>query len=149
MNADTPQGRPIHILLVEDNPGDVVLTREALHSCRVHNFFHVAADGEQALAYLRREGPFRDAPRPDLILLDLHLPRLNGTEVLALIKADPDLKRIPVVILSSSSAEEDIARAYDQHANCFITKPVDLDQFIRVVHSIEDFWVTIVKLPER
>jgi CheY-like chemotaxis protein len=149
MNTDAPHGRPIHILLVEDNPGDVLLTREALRTCRVHNHFHVAADGEQALAYLRREGPFRDAPRPDLILLDLHLPRLNGTEVLAIVKADPELMRIPVVILSSSSAEEDIARAYDQHANCFITKPVDLDQFLRVVRSIEDFWVTIVKLPER
>jgi CheY-like chemotaxis protein/two-component sensor histidine kinase len=141
--------RPIEVLLVEDNPGDVRLTREALKEGKVHNNLHVAPDGVEALAFLRREGRYADAVRPDLILLDLNLPRKGGREVLEEIKGDPSLRHIPVVILTSSSAEQDIARAYDLHANCYISKPVDLDQFIMVVKSIEDFWFTVVKLPSR
>ena len=139
--------RPIDILLVDDNPGDVRLTREALKEGKVRNELHVVQDGVEALAFLRRQGNYRDAIRPDLVLLDLNLPRKNGREVLAEIKADPDLRRIPVVILTTSQAETDIVKAYDLHANCYITKPVDLDQFLTVVQAIEDFWVTIVKLP--
>jgi CheY-like chemotaxis protein len=139
--------RPIEVLLVEDNPGDVRLTREALKEGKVHNNLHVAPDGVEALAFLRREGRYADAVRPDLILLDLNLPRKSGREVLEEVKGDPALRNIPVVILTSSQAEQDIARAYDLHANCYITKPVDLDQFITVVKSIEDFWFTVVKLP--
>ncbi|HEX8829835.1 MAG TPA: response regulator [Longimicrobium sp.] len=139
--------RPIEVLLVEDNPGDVRLTREALKEGKVHNNLHVAPDGVEALAFLRREGRYADAVRPDLILLDLNLPRKGGREVLEEVKGDPALRHIPVVILTSSQAEQDIARAYDLHANCYITKPVDLDQFITVVKSIEDFWFTVVKLP--
>jgi CheY-like chemotaxis protein len=141
--------RPIEVLLVEDNPGDVRLTREALKEGKVHNNLHVAPDGVEALAFLRREGGYADAVRPDLILLDLNLPRKGGREVLEEIKGDPSLRHIPVVILTSSSAEQDIARAYDLHANCYISKPVDLDQFIMVVKSIEDFWFTVVKLPSQ
>jgi two-component system, chemotaxis family, response regulator Rcp1 len=139
--------RPVEILLVEDNPGDVRLTREALQEAKVRNNLHVAPDGEAALRYLRREGEFRDAVRPDLILLDLNLPGRDGREVLEAIKAVPSLRSIPVVILTSSQAEQDICRAYQLHANCYVTKPVDLDQFITVVKSIENFWFTIVKLP--
>lgn len=138
---------PIQVLLVEDNPGDVRLTREALKEGKVHNNLSVARDGVEALAFLRREGEYADAPRPDVILLDLNLPRMDGREVLAEVKADPALRSIPVVILTTSEAERDITRAYELHANCYITKPVDLDQFITVVKSIEDFWFTIVKLP--
>ena len=140
-------GRPVEILLVEDNPGDVRLTREALREGKVRNNLAVAADGVEAVAYLRKEGEYAEAVRPDLILLDLNLPRKDGREVLKEIKADPALRNIPVVVLTSSQAEEDIVRAYHLHANCYVTKPVDLDQFIRVVESIEDFWFTIVKLP--
>ena len=140
-------GNLVEILMVEDNPGDVRLTQEALKEGKVRNKMHVVGDGVEALAFLRREGQYADAPRPDLILLDLNLPRRNGREVLAEIKEDPDLRRIPVVILTISQAEEDILKTYDLHANCYITKPVDLDQFIKVVKSIEDFWLTIVKLP--
>lgn len=139
--------RPIEILLVEDNPGDVRLTLEALRDSKVSNRMSVAADGVEALAFLRREGEFANAVRPDVILLDLNLPKKNGHEVLAELKADPELRRIPIVILTTSKADEDIARSYDLHANCYINKPVDLDQFITVVQSIEDFWLTIVKLP--
>jgi two-component system, chemotaxis family, response regulator Rcp1 len=142
-----PLGRPVEILLVEDNPGDVRLTREALREGKVRNNLAVASDGVEAIAYLRKQGEHAGAVRPDLILLDLNLPRRDGREVLAEIKADPVLRHIPVVVLTSSQAEEDIVRAYDLHANCYVTKPVDLDQFIRVVESIEDFWFTIVKLP--
>jgi CheY-like chemotaxis protein len=138
---------PIEVLLVEDNPGDVRLTREALKEGKVRNNLSVAPDGVEALAFLRRQGRYADAPRPDVILLDLNLPKKDGREVLEEIKADPALRTIPVVILTTSEAERDIARAYDLHANCYITKPVDLDQFITVVKSIEDFWFTIVKLP--
>ncbi len=140
-------GKPVEILLVEDNPGDVRLTQEALNDGKVRNNMHVAEDGVEAVAFLRREGKYADAPRPDLILLDLNLPKKDGREVLADIKTDEDLKRIPVVVLTTSKAEQDIFRAYDQHANCYITKPVDLDQFITIVKGIEDFWFTIVKLP--
>ncbi len=139
--------RPIEVLLVEDNPGDVRLTREALKEGKVHNNLHVAPDGVEALAFLRREGKYADAVRPDLILLDLNLPRKSGREVLEEVKGDPALRNIPDVILTSSQAEQDILRAYDLHANCYVSKPVDLDQFITVVHSIENFWFTIVKLP--
>ncbi|MEW5931022.1 MAG: response regulator [Gemmatimonadota bacterium] len=139
--------RPIEVLLVEDNPGDVRLTREALKEGKIRNNLHVARDGVEALAFLRREGEHADAPRPDVVLLDLNLPRKDGRQVLTEVKGDPSLRQIPVVILTSSQAEEDICRAYDLHANCYISKPVDLDQFIRVVKSIEDFWFTVVKLP--
>lgn len=139
--------RPIEILLVEDNPGDARLTIEALKEGKVRNNIYVAADGMEALNYLFREGKFVDVTRPDIILLDLNLPKKNGREVLEIIKSDKDLRRIPVVILTTSKAEEDIVKTYDLHANCYITKPVDLDQFIRVIKSMEDFWLTIVKLP--
>lgn len=139
--------REIEILLVEDNPGDARLTREALNEGKVLNHMEVVEDGVEALAYLRQTGQYITATRPDVILLDLNLPRMDGRELLAIIKTDPDLKRIPVVVLTTSRAEEDIIKSYDLYANCFITKPVDLDQFITVVKSIEDFWFTIVKLP--
>lgn len=142
-----PMGRPIEILLIEDNPGDVRLTREALREGKVRNNLSVAGDGVAALQFLRREGKYADAPRPDLILLDLNLPKKDGREVLAEIKADEQLRTIPVVILTTSSAEQDIIKSYNLHANCYITKPVDLEQFIIVVRSIEEFWLTIVTLP--
>ncbi|MET0398611.1 MAG: response regulator [Longimicrobiaceae bacterium] len=145
--SDRTLSRPIDILLVEDNPGDVRLTREALREGKIRNNLHVARDGVEALAFLRREGEHADAPRPDVILLDLNLPRKSGREVLSEVKQDPALRQIPVVVLTSSNAEEDILRAYDLHANCYISKPVDLEQFIKVVRSIEDFWFTVVKLP--
>ena len=138
--------RPIEILLVEDNPGDVRLTREALNEGHVRNNLTVAKDGAEALAMARREPPYDAAPRPDLMLLDLNLPRLDGRQVLAEMKADPELRRIPVVVLTTSKAEEDVLRSYDLHANSYITKPVDFDQFIKVVQSIEEFWLTIVTL---
>ncbi|WP_028583115.1 response regulator [Desulfogranum mediterraneum] len=141
------QGTPVEILLVEDNPGDVRLTVEGLKEGKVKNNLHVVADGVEALAFLRKEGQYGDAIRPDLILLDLNLPKKDGREVLTEIKSDPDLAHIPVVVLTTSKAEQDILKAYSLHANCYITKPVDLDQFISVVESIEDFWFTIVKLP--
>jgi chemotaxis family two-component system response regulator Rcp1 len=141
------ESRPAEILLVEDNPADVRLTREALNSDRLWNHLNVAKDGVEAMAYLRREGKFASAVRPDLILLDLNLPKKDGREVLAEIKADPDLMRIPVVVLTTSDAEEDILKTYGLHANCYITKPVDLRQFMKVLKSIEDFWLAIVKLP--
>ncbi len=140
-------GKPVEILLVEDNPGDVKLTIEALKEAKVINTLHVAVDGVEALAFLRREGRFADRPRPDLIFLDLNLPRKDGREVLSEIKQDPSLRRIPVVVLTTSQAEQDILRSYDLHANCYITKPVDLDQFIEVVKTVEGFWLTVVKLP--
>lgn len=141
--------RPIEILMVEDNPGDVRLTVEALKEGKVRNNFHTVADGEEALAFLRRQGPYAEVPRPDLVLLDLNLPKKNGREVLEEIKHDPDLKRIPVVILTVSQAEQDILKSYNLHANCYITKPVDLDHFLEVVRSIENFWLTVVMLPPR
>ena len=138
---------PIDILLVEDNPGDVELTREALHDSKVHMRLSVVPDGVEALAFVRREGAYAAAPRPDLILLDLNLPKKDGRAVLGEIKQDPGLRHIPVVILTSSQAEQDILRAYDLHANCYVTKPVDLDQYNTIVKSIETFWFTVVKLP--
>ena len=141
------QGDPVKILLVEDNPGDVLLTKEALLEGKVYNELYVANDGLEALAFLRREDEHQDAPRPDVILLDLNMPRMDGRELLAEIKEDPSLKRIPVVILTTSTADEDILKTYELHANCYITKPVDLSQFIKVVQSVEDFWFSIVKLP--
>ena len=141
-------GSPIEILLVEDNPADVRLTVEVLKETKVRNTLTVAADGIEALDLLRRIGRYTHAVRPDLILLDLNLPRKDGRQVLAEIKADLDLKRIPVVILTSSKAEEDIIKSYNLYANCYVTKPVDLEQFVKVVKSIEDFWLTIVKLPQ-
>lgn len=140
-------GRPIEILLVEDNPGDVRLTLEALKEAKVKNTLRVARDGVEALALLHQEGPFANASIPDLILLDLNLPKKDGREVLAEIKKDKRLRTIPVVVLTTSDAEQDILRSYDLHANCYVTKPVDLDQFIQVVESIEGFWLSIVKLP--
>jgi two-component system, chemotaxis family, response regulator Rcp1 len=142
------QGRPVDILMVEDNPGDVRLTQEALKESKLRNNLALARDGEEALAYLHREGAFANVLRPDLILLDLNLPKVDGREVLAVIKADPELRRIPVVVLTTSNAEQDIVHVYDLHANCYITKPVDIDQFVKVVQSIEDFWFTIVKLSD-
>jgi CheY-like chemotaxis protein len=141
-------GRPIDILLVEDNPGDVRLTREALKENKISNTLRVVKDGEEAIRFLRHTGPYTNVSRPDLILLDLNLPRKDGREVLMEIKSDEHLRCIPVVVLTTSEAEEDVARAYDLHANCFVTKPVDLEKFISVVKSIEDFWVTIVRLPQ-
>lgn len=139
--------KPIEILLVEDNPGDVRLTIEALKEAKVINHLTVVKDGIEALAFLRRQGSYNTAPRPHLIVLDLNLPRKDGREVLADIKADDNLKRIPVVVLTTSQDEQDVLKSYDLHANCYITKPVDLDQFVRVVRSIEDFWLGIVVLP--
>ncbi len=155
MNAATSNGAAIgmefskaKILLVEDNPGDVRLTMEALKEGKILNEISVVEDGVEAIAYLRRAGKYAQARRPDLILLDLNLPKKDGREVLEEIKRDANLKTIPVVVLTTSAAERDILRAYNLHANCYITKPVDLEQFMRVVQSIEDFWLSIVKLPQ-
>ncbi|WP_436497548.1 response regulator [Actinokineospora sp. HUAS TT18] len=137
----------VDVLLVEDDEGDVLMTREAFEHYKIHNKLHVVRDGEQALRFLRREGEFADAPRPDLILLDLNLPRFDGLQVLAEIKTDPRLRPIPVVVLTTSEAEEDILRSYQLHANAYVTKPVDFDRFIEVVRKIDEFFVTVVKLP--
>jgi two-component system, chemotaxis family, response regulator Rcp1 len=138
---------PIEILLIEDSPGDVDLAREALEGTKVRNALHVVSDGEEAMAFLHRRGKYAGAHRPGLILLDLNLPKKDGRQVLAEIKSDDELKRIPVVILTISKEEEDVLRAYNLHANCYITKPIDFAQFMKVVKSIEEFWLTIVKLP--
>lgn len=140
-------GRPIEILLVEDSPSDTELTVEALREAKMRNHLNTVEDGVQAMEFLRRQGKYADAPRPDLIMLDLNLPRKDGREVLAEIKADEDLKTIPVVVLTTSRAEQDVLRAYQLNANCYITKPVDFEQFLDVVHSIETFWLFIVTLP--
>jgi CheY-like chemotaxis protein len=137
----------IEVLLVEDDPGDVLLTKEAFADNKVKNNLNIVSDGEEATAYLRRQGVYADAPRPDLILLDLNLPRKDGREVLRDIKADPDLRSIPVVVLTTSEADEDILNSYALHANAYVTKPVDFDSFIRIVRQIDDFFVTVVKLP--
>jgi CheY-like chemotaxis protein len=142
-------GKPVQILMVEDNPDDIELTIEALKDGKVGNILEVVRDGVEAMAFLKREGRFQHALRPDLILLDLNMTRKDGREVLREIKTHPDLRRIPVVILTTSQAEEDVLGTYDLHANCYITKPVDFDQFLKVVRSIEDFWLTVVKLPPR
>ena len=140
-------GKSVEILLVEDNPGDVRLTEEAFKDGKIRNNLSVVGDGIEALAFLRREGRYRNSPHPDLILLDLNMPRKDGRDVLEEIKQDPALKRVPVVILTTSTAEQDILKTYDLHANCYISKPVDLEQFMTIVKSIEDFWLTVVKLP--
>ena len=139
--------KPIEILLVEDNEGDVRLTREALKDSKVMNNVHHVVDGIEALDYLYHRGKYQDSVRPDLILLDLNLPRKDGKEVLAEIKRDDQLKKIPTVALTISSDEQDILKTYNLHVNCFITKPIDFEQFLKVIHSIEDFWLTVVKLP--
>lgn len=144
---EMPDYRPIEILLVEDNLGDVRLIREALKDAKVHNRISVVGDGVDALAFLRQEGKYTDAPRPDLILLDLNLPKMNGREVLSVIKQDEELRNIPVVVVTSSEADQDIVESYKLHANCYVTKPVDLDQFFHIVKAIRDFWLVIVKLP--
>ena len=138
---------PIEVLLVEDSPGDVRLTREAFKDAKVHINLHVASDGAKAMAFLKRDGEYASAPRPDLILLDLNLPKKDGREVLAEIKEDPALKTIPVVVLTTSSSEADILRSYQLHANCYITKPVGLEGFLTVVKSIDSFWMSVVRLP--
>ncbi len=141
------EARPIEILLVEDDPGDILITTEALEQSKLMNNLHTVENGEEAVAFLRREGEYVDAVRPDLILLDLNLPRRDGREVLAEIKADPELRRIPVVVLTTSSAEEDVLRSYDLHANAYITKPVDFANFVNVVRQVDDFFFTVVRLP--
>jgi chemotaxis family two-component system response regulator Rcp1 len=138
---------PVEILLVEDNPGDFRLTQEALHEGKVYNNLHWVKDGVEAIDFLKRRGKYASSPRPDIILLDLNLPKKDGREVLSEIKGDDDLRAIPVVILTTSQAEEDILRSYDLHANCYVTKPVDLEKFIVVVQSIDRFWLTVVTLP--
>jgi len=139
----------IEVLLVEDDPGDVLMTREALSAAKVLHRLHVVDNGESAVAFLRRQGEHADAPRPDLVFLDLNLPRLDGREVLSIVKGDEDLRRIPIVVLTTSEAEEDVLRSYDLHANAYVTKPVDFSGFMRVVREIDDFFVTIARLPPR
>ena len=143
------QSEAIEVLLVEDDPGDVLMTREAFEQHKLRNTLHVVSDGVEALSFLRQEGQYADVPRPDLVLLDLNLPRKDGREVLAEIKADPQLRRTPVVVLTTSEAEEDVLRSYDLHANAYVAKPVDFDRFIDVVRRIDSFFVTVVKLPNR
>jgi CheY-like chemotaxis protein len=144
----TTEARPIEILLVEDDPGDTLITTEALERSRVTNNLTCVVNGEEALSYLRRSGEYADATRPDLVLLDLNLPRRDGREVLAEVKADESLRRIPVVVLTTSQAEEDVLRSYDLHANAYVTKPVDFDRFVHVVRGIDEFYFTIVRLPD-
>ena len=146
--SNPPQHRPIEILMVEDSPSDAQLTVEALHAAKIANRLSRVEDGVEALRFLRREGPYADAPRPDLILLDLNLPRKDGREVLDELKQDSDLKVIPVVVLTTSRSEHDVLRSYQLHANCYITKPVDFTQFMEVVKAIEHFWLTVVTLPK-
>ena len=143
----TPQTEPVEILLVEDDPGDVLMTTEALADSKVLNNLNVVSNGEEALRYLRREGEHADAVRPDLVLLDLNLPRVDGREVLAQVKADEHLRTIPVVILTTSEAEEDVLRSYDLHANAYVTKPVDFESFVEVIRQVDDFFISVVRLP--
>jgi CheY-like chemotaxis protein len=147
MTAMFGRSRPVEILLVEDNPGDARLTREALKEGKIRNNLHHAKDGVEALQFLRREGGYDGAPTPDIVLLDLNLPKKDGRAVLAEMKADEALRTIPVVVLTTSEAEQDILRSYELHANCYVTKPVDLEKFISIVRAIEDFWLAVVKLP--
>lgn len=146
---DTSPPRPIEVLLVEDDPGDVLMTREAFADYKIANNLTVVTNGEDAIAYMRKEGQFAGAATPDLVLLDLNLPRRNGREVLEEIKGDPDLRRVPVVILTTSEADEDVAAAYDLHANAYVRKPVDFEQFVQAVRAIDDFFITVVRLPPR
>lgn len=145
--TDNHHGESIDVLLVEDDEGDVLMTREAFDYYKIRNRLHVVTDGEQALQFVRRTGPYADAPRPGLILLDVNLPRRSGMEVLAELKRDPELLTIPVVILTTSRAEEDILRSYELHANAFVSKPVDFEHFIEAIRQIDDFFLTLVKLP--
>jgi len=147
-NSMDDNTRPIEILLVEDNEGDARLVQEAMRDAKMRNHMHMVEDGVEAMEFLRRQGRFGDAPRPDLVLLDLNLPRKDGRQVLAEMKTDPMLKRIPVVVLTTSNAEQDVLSAYDLHANCYVTKPVDFDKFMYVVRQIDEFWVKVVTLPE-
>ncbi len=146
---DYRNSKLIEILMVEDNPADARLTKEAFKDAKVLNNMHVVADGEEAMLFLKKAGKYNESPRPDLILLDLNLPKKDGREVLAEIKDDPELKRIPVVILTTSEDEKDIYRAYDLHANAYVKKPVDLDQFMKIVEAVEDFWLSVVRLPSK
>jgi len=148
MNTSLTSISPLEILLVEDNPGDIRLTEEGFKEAKICNNLNVVTDGLEVMRFLRREGKYTNAPCPDLILLDLNLPKKDGREVLAEIKEDPLLRRIPVIVLTTSRAEEDILKTYDLHVNCYITKPVDLEQFLEIVRGIQDFWLTIVKLPK-
>ena len=141
--------RPIEVLLVEDDPGDVMMTREAFQDYKLHNQLHVVSDGAEAMAFLRQEGEYAGRPRPDLVLLDLNLPRMDGRQVLEAIKSDPELASIPVVVLTTSENEDDVLRSYSLHANAYVTKPVDFERFIEVVRQIDDFFVTVVRLPRR
>jgi len=147
--AETPVARPAQILIVEDNPADARLVREVMRDSKILNVIHWVPDGVEAMAFLRRQGKYPDAPRPNLMFLDLNMPRKDGREVLAEVKADPELRRIPVVVMTSSQAEEDIARAYDHHANCYVRKPIDFEQFHSVVKTLENFWFSTVELPTR
>jgi chemotaxis family two-component system response regulator Rcp1 len=149
MSSPNNNSRTIVILLVEDNPGDARLTMEAMRDTKMSNLIHVVEDGVEAMTFLRREGRYSEAPRPDLILLDLNLPKKDGRAVLAEIKTDPDLKRIPVVVLTTSNAEEDVLKAYDLHANAYVSKPGDLQQFMKIVALIDEFWFNVVTLPNR
>jgi CheY-like chemotaxis protein len=144
-----PNGKVIEILLVEDNPGDARLTQEAFRDSKVANNLHVVSDGALAMEFLRRQGPYAKAPRPDIVLLDLNLPKMDGRQVLAAMKSDPALKSIPTVVLTTSEAEQDIAQSYQLHANCYLTKPVDLEKFLKIIRCIEDFWLSFVKLPSK
>ena len=147
--AEPPPPKPVRILLVEDDPGDVMITTEALEQTERLHELHTVGDGEEALHFLRRQGIYRKAPRPDLVLLDLNLPRVDGREVLAQVKEDPDLRSIPVVILSTSEADEDILRSYQLHANAYVSKPVDFDSFLTTVRQIDEFFLTVARLPRQ
>ncbi|MEI7764525.1 MAG: response regulator [Comamonadaceae bacterium] len=149
MSTTDKECRQIEILLIEDNPGDARLTQEAMRAAKMTNVLHVVEDGVQAMEFLRQRSRFKDAPRPDLILLDLNLPKKDGRAVLSEVKTDPDLRRIPVVVLTTSRSEEDVMQAYDMHANAYVTKPVKLDQFLRIVALIDEFWLKVVTLPGR
>ena len=138
---------PVQILLVEDNPGDVLLTREAFREGHYFPRLSVAEDGEEAMLFLRRQGKYQNAPRPDLVLLDLNLPRKDGRELLDEVKLDPELRQIPVIVLTSSEAEQDVRRAYKAHANCYLTKPIQMDEFVKKIRSVEDFWLAVARLP--
>lgn len=147
--SEMPSGQPIDVLLVEDDPGDVLMTQEAFRDYKIANNLHVVTNGEDAIAYLRREGGFSDVPVPDLVLLDLNLPRRDGREVLREIKNDHELRRIPIVVLTTSDSEEDVLASYDLHANAYVRKPVDFEQFVKAVRAIDDFFISVVRLPTR